>query len=95
MTSNVMEANTFKVDWVEFKNEAVKLIKWDGSTSIIIIVITAVIGITGVVCKGLIVNYVIKYAPRERPINTFTLLEQVRTLKIFNWYILVIIAFLS
>ena len=81
MTSNDVEANTFQINWVEFKNEAVKLIKWDGPISIVIIVITSVIGTTGVVCKGLIVNYVIKYAPRERPINTFTLLEQVRTIK--------------
>ena len=84
MTSNDEEVNIFKLNWIEFKNEAVKLIKWDGPTSVAIIVITSLIGTIGISCKALIVNYVIKYAPKERPINTFTLIEQVRIQKI--WY---------
>ena len=63
--------------WFKITNESIPLIKWDGLKSIFIIGILSLIIVLNVWFKGLIINYIVRFAPKDRPINEMMLLEQV------------------
>ena len=63
--------------WFKITNESIPLIKWDGLKSILIIGILSLIIVLNVWFKGLIINYIVRFAPKDRPINEMMLLEQV------------------
>ena len=58
-------------------NSSVKLIQWEGYKSIALILAMSICAIVGFLGKGLILNYVFRYAPKNRPINTMIAIDQV------------------
>ena len=65
------------IQMVGLKDESISLLRLDfieASTLIVVLIISWLI-ITG--CKSLMINFVMKYAPKDRPINTLMLFDQV------------------
>ena len=59
-------------------DNSVKLIQWDGIKSVFLIALLSTFGFLGFLAKGLIINYVLRFAPKNRPINTLIAIDQVR-----------------
>lgn len=72
-----MELGSQGIVLLDFFDESVHLLKWD-STSPILIGTMVIGGLIIIVCKSMIINYVAWYAPKGRPINAFTMIDQVR-----------------
>ena len=64
--------------WIHRKDQTITLFEWDGFESVLVIVYALIMGITNIVCKVLIINYILRYAPKDRPINNMMLVEQVK-----------------
>ena len=64
--------------WIHRKDQTITLFEWEGLQSVLVIVYTLIMGITNIVCKVLIINYIWRYAPKDRPINNMMLVEQVK-----------------
>ena len=63
--------------WIDQTDESVSLLKWEGYKSVLLIVMLSLAMIANATCKGLTINYLLKFAPPDRPINTLTFFEQV------------------
>lgn len=59
-------------------DNSVKIIQWDGIKSVFLIALLSTFGFLGFLAKGLIINYVLRFAPKNRPINTLIAIDQVR-----------------
>ena len=57
--------------------KSIQIIQWDGIKSILLISSMMICGFIGFVVKGLIIDYVFRYAPKNRPINTLIAIDQV------------------
>ena len=64
--------------WIHRKDQTITLFEWDGLESVLVIIYTLIMGIKNIVCKVLIINYILRYAPKDRPINNMMLVEQVK-----------------
>ena len=73
-------SNNFLLKLIEVKEESMKLIKWDGLYSVAFISFVAICGSICLVSRVLVINYIYRYAPKDRPVNTMTLFEQVLVL---------------
>ena len=72
--------NTFEYIAIQdFTDESVHIIKWTSWKSPILIMLLMIIGALGIGGKSLIINYVTRFAPKQRAINTFILFDQVST----------------
>ena len=69
--------NARMLNWTHLVNESIQLVKWTGVNSVVLVIFTIFIGLVGMISKGLIINYVLRFAPKNRPINTLMLFEQV------------------
>ena len=69
--------NSRMLNWTNLVNESIQLVKWTGVKSVVLVIFTIFIGLLGMISKGLIINYVLRFAPKNRPINTLMLFEQV------------------
>ena len=63
--------------WIDQTDESVSLLKWEGYKSVLLIVVLSLAIIANAICRGLTINYLLKFAPPDRPINTLTFFEQV------------------
>ena len=68
---------TKTLNLTNFENESIQLVKWTGVKSVVLVIFTTFIGLVGMISKGLIIIYVLCFAPKNRPINTLMLFEQV------------------
>ena len=73
----IFDHNARMLNWTHLVNESIQLVKWTGVNSVILVIFTIFIGLVGMISKGLIINYVLRFAPKNRPINTLMLFEQV------------------
>ena len=69
--------NARMLNWTHLVNESIQLVKWTGVNSVVLVIFTIFIGLVGMISKGLIIIYVLGFAPKNRPINTLMLFEQV------------------
>ena len=56
--------------------------EWKSDLSILISTICAITTVSG---QGMIINYITRHAPKERPINRLFLIDQVSTIETFNY----------
>ena len=73
-------SNNFLLKLIEVKEESMNLIKWDGLYSVAFISFVAICGSICLLSRVLVINYIYRYAPKDRPVNTMTLFEQVLVL---------------
>ena len=71
------DTKTKTLNFTNFGNESIELVKWTGVRSVVLVIFTTFIGLVGMISKGLIIIYVLGFAPKNRPINTLMLFEQV------------------
>ena len=76
---------------VDVEDKSVNLIVWDGFYSITLISFVLICGSVCLTSRILVVNYIYRYAPKDRPINTMTLMEQVSNIFVFIYKCLVCI----
>ena len=63
--------------WIDQMDESVSLLKWEGYKAVLLIAVLSLAIIANAICRGLTINYLLKFAPPDRPINTLTFFEQV------------------
>ena len=73
-------SNNFLLKLIEVKEEYMNLIEWDGLYSVAFISFVAICGSICLLSRVLVINYIYRYAPKDRPVNTMTLFEQVLVL---------------
>ena len=65
------------IQFYNFTDESVELIKWDGGNSIALIASLSICGLVSVGGKSLFIHFYWKYAPRNRPFNKMFVKDQV------------------
>ena len=78
MSDFLSNSSLFQI--IQIGDKSVKLIVWDGFYSISLISFVLICGTVCLTSRILVVNYIYRYAPKDRPINTMTLMEQVSKL---------------
>lgn len=63
-----------------FDSELIQIYQWGNWKSPILLGLLAVTQIFSLGGKTMIINYIARYAPRERPINTVMMIDQVTPL---------------
>ena len=69
---------SLNITLISASDQSLSIIKWDPLTSPLLIVFLLAFLIGGVSCRTLIVNYVLRYAPKKRPMNSLILIDQVQ-----------------
>ena len=73
--------NVTTIEVLKASDESVSLLELDGFEAWILAAALIPCGVVTVGAKSLVINFMIKYAPKGRPINTMTLMAQVRIFK--------------
>lgn len=69
--------NQSNIQVIDFTDESVSLLKLDWISTSILVFVLIICGLINTGSKSFVINFVIKYAPKGRPINTLTLIDQV------------------
>ncbi len=62
---------------VDFQPSDLKVLRYDGFGSKLLLTGLTLTFVVGLVLKGLIIHYLLTKAPKERPLNTLMLVDQV------------------
>lgn len=72
-----MTINEEEIKLIELMDESLAVLYWEPVKSITLISIMIVSFVVTLACRYMIANYVIRFAPKERAINSLILIDQV------------------